>query len=210
MKQFFFIASLLFVSAFSIAQKKAVTETGEEVILYDNGTWKYANDSTKQNDSISTNKNIFKKNPEAAFLLKSTRTNIGVWLNSKKWSFKKSSSNEAAEYEFQLKSKDLYAEIITEKIGIPLESLKNAAFQNAKEAAPDMKIISQEFRTVNGKKMLMMQMTGTVMGIKFTYFGYYFSSPKGTVQFLTYTSENLFTELMADAEELLNGLVEIE
>ena len=53
-------------------------------------------------------------------------------------------------------------------------------------------------------------MNGTIKGIHFTYLGYYFSSPKGTVQFLTYTSVNLLEEYRKDLEELLNGFVKTE
>ena len=50
-----------------------------------------------------------------------------------------------------------------------------------------------------------MQMNGTLEGINFTYLGYYFSSPKGTVQLITYTSSNLVNEYRKNLEELLNG-----
>ena len=40
--------SLVFVALLTVsltqAQQKAVTETGEEVMLYDDGTWKYQNE----------------------------------------------------------------------------------------------------------------------------------------------------------------------
>ena len=38
---------LTFFTTFSFAQKQAVTENGEEVILYDNGTWIYKNQGTE-------------------------------------------------------------------------------------------------------------------------------------------------------------------
>lgn len=59
---------------------------------------------------------------------------------------------------------------------------------------------------VNGLKVLLMQMDGTIQGIKFSYFGYYYSNNSGTVQFITYTSQNMLEAKMADAVELLNGL----
>ena len=210
MKTYFFLCGFLFFTLATYAQKKAVTETGEEVILYDDGTWKYANDSTKEEVTISTNSKIFKKSTNATFLVKSIKSNTGIWINTKKWSFKKGVSNEDAEYEFELKDKDLYGMMITERIEIPLEALKKAALENAKTAAPDIKIIKQEYRNVNDKKILMLQMNGTADGIKFSYFGYYFSNAKGTVQLVTYTSQGLFNEMMNEAEELLNGLVTVE
>jgi len=99
--------------------------------------------------------------------------------------------------------------LIAEKLEIPIESLRNIALQNAKNAAPDMRIIREEYRNVNGNNVLMMQMQGTVQGIKFTYYGYYYSSANGSVQFLTYTSQNLFEGYEGDMQELLNGFAEL-
>jgi hypothetical protein len=48
-------------------------------------------------------------------------------------------------------------------------------------------------------------MAGSVKGIFVTYLGYYFSSPKGTVQLLAYTSTNLLEDVRQELEDLLNG-----
>ncbi|MDX2047309.1 MAG: hypothetical protein SFU87_11015 [Chitinophagaceae bacterium] len=193
-----------------LAQKKAVTETGDEVLLYDDGTWKYISNAVSDKVEIVTNPQAFKKSSAAGFLLKSGKFNIGVWLDAKKWSFGKANNNEEAEYEMQLKGKDLYAMLITEKIEIPLETLKTIAIENGRKAAPDLQVIKQEYRTVNNMKVLLLQMNGSTKGIKFSYLGYYFSSANGTVQFVTYTAQNLLSSLREDAEQLLNGLVTIE
>ena len=97
--------------------------------------------------------------------------------------------------------------IITEKTEIPLEALKEIAVKNARDAAPDIDVAEEEYRMVNNKKVLCLQMNGTIKGIQFSYFGYYYSSPNGTIQFLTYTSKNLFLNSRNEMQELLNGLV---
>jgi hypothetical protein len=191
------------------AQQKAVTETGEEVILFEDGTWQYQNENDLLEKEIPTNSKIFKKDKESTFLLKSSKVNVGFYLNPQKWSFKKATDNLEAEYELQLKGGDLYGMIITEKVEIPLESLKSIALENGKSAAPDLKIAEEEYRTVNGLKVLLLQMNGTMQGIKFSYYGYYFSSTNGTVQFITYTSQNLLDSYRPEIEKLLNGLAEI-
>jgi hypothetical protein len=99
--------------------------------------------------------------------------------------------------------------IITEKVEIPLETLKLIALENGKAAASDLKIVKEEYRTVNGLKVLLLQLNGTMQGIKFSYYGYYFSSPNGTVQFITYTSQKLLDSYEPESEKLLNGFVEI-
>jgi hypothetical protein len=210
MKQAFLLSALLLVIIYASAQKKAITDTGEEVILYSNGTWKYINDSVALNENITTNPKVFKKNAASSFLVKSTVFNVGVWINPQKWSFTKSVDNEAAEYEFTLKGKDLYGMMITEGLEIPLETLKTIAIENAKEVAPDAKVVKQEYRNVNGHKVLCLQLNGTTEGIKFSYYGYYFSNANGTLQFVTYTAQNLFEKYITDMDDLLNGFVQVE
>lgn len=201
------IFSLLF-SLNNFAQIiNAVTETGETVILYKDKTWKYVNDSIIEVKEIPTNNYKYIKPDESSFMVKSNKMPIGFWLNPKKWSFKKSVSNEAAEFTFTLKNSDLYAMAITERTKIPLENLKKIAIDNAKEVAPDVTVEKEEFRTINGKKVLMMQLGGTTQGIKFKYFAYYFSGEIGVVQFVTYCSDNLFEDYKKDMETFLNGIV---
>lgn len=202
--------SLFFISTITVisAQEKAVTETGAEVVLYADGTWSYLDSETGAKE-IPVNKKAFKKSKNASFLLKSSRVNLGFWLDPKKWSFKKAANNEDAEYELQLRDGDLYGMIITEKVEIPLEALKDIAIENGRAVAPDLKIVKEEYRTVNGAKVLLIQMNGTTQGIKFSYYGYYYSNSNGTIQFVTYTSQNLLDTYVNDCEELLNGIVEI-
>ncbi len=190
------------------AQIVAVTETGDEVILYDDGTWKYQNEDQLLENEIPMNKNKFEKDKASTFLLKSNKINVGIYLNPKKWSFTKSTDNPEAEYELQLKGEDLYGMLITEKVEIPLETLKTIAVENGKAAAPDLMIVKEEYRIVNGLKVLLLQMNGTMQGIKFSYYGYYFSNANGTLQFVTYTSQNLIDSFKPESEKLLNGLVE--
>ena len=205
--------SLVFVALLTVsltqAQQKAVTETGEEVILYDDGTWQYQNEDLMLAKEISTNPNKFVKDEKSTFMLKSNHLNVGFYLNPKKWSFKKPVDNPDAEYELQLKGGDLYGLIISEKVEIPYETLRSIAVENGKSIAPDLRIVKEEYRTVNGLKLLLIQMNGTMQGIKISYYGYYYSNQKGTVQFLTYTSQNLLDSYMPEIENLLNGIVQL-
>lgn len=106
-----------------LAQKQAVTEAGEVVILYDDGTWKYV-EGTRAEQEIQTNPIDFEKPGDAGFLLKSSVNDFGIWLNPKKWKFKKAVLNTDAEYELELKDGDLYGVFISEIIQIPVQSLK--------------------------------------------------------------------------------------
>jgi hypothetical protein len=202
---------IFFIFSFSnFAQINAVTENGDEVLLNEDGTWIYVNSGLIEPEGeVYLNPHVFTKPVKSTFLLKSEKVKLGIWLDPKKWGFKKE-TEEVYEYQFSLKSGDVYGMFITEKIEIPLTELKNIALGNAKAAAPDIKLIKEEYRMVNGVKMLHLQMDGTIQGIKFTYLGYYYSNESGTVQLLTYSSQKLMKENSGLCEELLNGLVELK
>ncbi|MCS7074722.1 MAG: hypothetical protein NZ108_09670, partial [Bacteroidia bacterium] len=170
------------------------------------GTWKYVS-KPKSSSSIPTNPKEFKKGSQSTFLVKSNIVNAGVFLNPATWDFKKAETNESAEFQFKHKNKDAYGLWIPERIEVPLESLRNIALENAKSAAPDIEIVKEEYRTVNGKKVLMMCMDGTLQGMKFSYLGYYYAGENTAIQFLTYTTTNLMNEYMKDFEDLLNRFV---
>jgi len=209
MKKISLVFLCLFVVNLAHSQKNAVTEIGEEVILYEDGTWKYQNEGDLLEKEILTNSTQFIKDKESTFLLKSTKLNIGVYLDPKDWSFNKSIDDTDAEYELQLKGKDLYGRIITQKDEIPLETMKAIALEHGRVSVPDLRVVKEEYRTVNSVKVLLLQMNGTIQGVNFTYYGYYFSNSNGTVQFVAYTSKNLMSFYLPEAEKLLNGFVEI-
>jgi hypothetical protein len=88
--------------------------------------------------------------------------------------------------------------------------MRQIAILNAQKASVDVKETSAEYRIVNNKKILCLKFQGTIQGIKFVYFGYYYSSPNGTVQLLSYTSEQYYDSIQKELENFLNGFVEIE
>ena len=201
------VTILVLLAATSYASQKAITDKGEEVILHDDGTWEYSDKEKKPTKTIETSKEKFEKPKSSSFLLKSTKNNSAYWINTDKWSFEKATGNPAAEYQFKLKGKDLYAMAITEGIEVSLESLADLALTNARNAAPDAKIRTQEYRVVNGNKVIYMEISGTIQGIKFTYLGYYYSDASGSTQLTTYTASNLVDKYKSEINDFLNGLV---
>jgi len=191
----------------SYASKRAITDTGEEVILNDNGTWSLSSELIKIKKTIKINRKKFTKPKTSSFLLKSVKNDSAFWINTNKWKFKKATGNSDAEYELQLKGKDLYGMVIAEGIQVEREALINLAISNARNAAPDVKVIEKEYRTVNGKKIIYMKMQGTIQSIKFTYLGYYYSDKTGSTQLLTYTASNLVEKYKPEIFNLKSGLV---
>ena len=200
----------MLIGSYAFAQQKAVTETGEEVILYDDGTWKYLKDQDKDRGRIPTNKMVYTKSEASTFLVKSNIFSIGYYIDPKLWTFGKGENNPEAEYEFKYKEGELYGMVVNEEIEIPLKNLRKIAFDNAQGVAPDAEVVFEEYRMVNEQKVLVMEIHGTIEGIKFAYFGYYFSNENGTCQFITYTSQALMKKYKSAAENLLNGMVLLE
>ena len=201
---------LLTAATFELtAQKTAVTDDGEIVNLYDDGTWEYQDEIDEIDETtvtITTNPFPFKKSIDANYLLKSKVNDSAFYIDTKKWRHAAATNNVYAEYEFTLMAGDLYAMAITERISIPLTVLKNAVVTNARAAAPDIRVVHEEFRIVNNQTVLQMEMTGTIDGTEITYFGYFLSTSAGTTQWLVYTGANLMNEYRKEIETLLNGI----
>lgn len=204
-----FIMFLLCFLAFNVAaEQKAVTEEGDIVILRDDGSWFYEEGKVSNNIEIPTNPAVFNTPDSANFALKSKKNNATFTLNTKQWSFEKSTDEDTAiEYMLSLKAGDLYAMAITERIQIDLETLVEIAFDNAKEASPNAKVVKQEYRIVNGKKVIYMEIVGTMQGVEFKYLGYYFSDASGSTQFVVYTGANLVDKFKNEIDNILNGFV---
>jgi hypothetical protein len=211
MNKFVALSLILIVTLPVKSQVKAVTENGREVTLFNNGTWKFSNDSSKtQVDTITINKNKFARPADARFLVKSNTMNVGVYIDPQKWTFALHKDNESApEYRFTMKKGDGFAMMVTEKTQIKLPTMRQIAFLNAQKASVDVRETNAEYRIINNKKILCLQFEGTIQEIPFIYLGYYYSNNTGTVQLISYTSQNLFLEIKDELESFLNGLVEI-
>jgi hypothetical protein len=140
-------------------------------------------------------------------LLESQKGFYELWYNPDVWTNMKEKLNPEAEFTLIHHTSDAYAMIIAERITMPLSSLKNVALQNAKGAAPDAKIVHEETKVVNGVELLNMRINGTVEGIPFTYYGYYWTGDAGALQAIAFTGQNLFDEYRQDFVNLLDGLV---
>lgn len=206
MKSFFLSCLLLTISSLAIGQQTATTLDGKTVILNDDGTWKYQDKplaAIEFNDSLLTK---YRKPTTAKTLLKSERTNHAIWYNSLKWSTIDLKPTESTEYVLKLKDKDGYCITVVEKIEMPLENFREVMLKNLRmRGAEAIEIINEDYRIVNGNRVLHIQFNASANGVKFSYLGYYYSNEKGTTQLLCYTSKNLFSEYKQEFENMLNG-----
>lgn len=197
----FFILTLFEGLCFS-RDIPATTEDGRKVILKKDGSWKFYSASSQSQANTSA---AYQKPEDSTSVVKARGDKFLVWYNPLKWNQKKSADSDKPT--FVHKDGDIYAMILAERYAMTPESLKELALKNALNVAPDTKVTHEEQRIVNGKKVLCMRMDGTIEGIQFSYYGYYYAGKAGIVQLLTYTSPNLFPEYESEMTEFLNGLV---
>lgn len=205
MKLLLAIASLgilLFAESAASSTIEATTADGKKIVLNDDGTWAYKGVQTR---GIADGQSS--KPPKATGVSRSTKGFAEFWYDPAKWTVTDGAAGEPAEFKFRHSSGDAYALGIVERIGMPFETLRKAALDNAKASAPDAKITLEEPRKVNGREVVAMQIEGTISGIPFKYYGYYWSGKAGSMQLVTFTSQNLFDEVADDFTEFLNGTV---
>src|SRR6185503_21124335 len=108
MKKIILLSGLIFASVFCFSQQSAVTETGNLVILYDNGTWTYMHKDTNTSTEVPVNTETISINPNSLFLLKSSRISMGCYIDTNKWTIKRLGDSEAAEFEINNMGSGLY------------------------------------------------------------------------------------------------------
>jgi hypothetical protein len=192
------LAASFLLAARLPAQERATTANGKVVLLYSDGTWKYA----PQLDSSVVGRT---RSAEATAKVDLAHGKAALYFDPNKWKVTK--SDEPSRTTLAHTNGDGYAMILAERLQVPLDQLRQIALDNARSVAPDTKVVAEQPRRVNGIDVLSLQMTGTIQGIHFTYLGYYYTGKEGAIQILTYTAANLFEEYRADFEELLEGFV---
>ncbi len=133
-----------------------------------------------------------------------------VRVNTDKWNYSdknKFDLNTDASFEFIHKKDDAYAMIISERISFnSMDTLMSFVEDNLYKGANSVNIMVEDYRVVNGKEVCYMKAAATLNSVNFIYEGYYYTGPTGTIQFSTWTGENLFKEYEQDMTDLLNGL----
>ena len=193
-----------------LSQTIAVTEKGDSVVLYNNGTWEYLTEYSDLTDSSvivpDTNKTDFYRPLNSKRLLKGQRTNYELWYNSDIWHLKENNLS-SIEYELTDNNEEMICIVIPERITVSIDALKQLAITNGKNASTKFRILKEEVRKVNNKYVYMLKFSATVKGINFIYIGYYVAGETNCIQLLTMTPENLFSEHKEELENILNGLI---
>jgi hypothetical protein len=199
------------MSQLVVGQEIAITERGDSVYLYSNGTWDYYDNYLNDSDGsieIEMNKETFSRPKSSNKKINGSNQAYEIWYNDKVWKrIPVGEINPEADVALKLIKGDAYAMVIYEELEIESDYLSEIAIENAVGAMPDIKMVDREYRVVNNDTMIWMRMDGTTQGMKISYYSYYLSNQKGSIQFHTFTGQTLIDKYKNSIDDLLNGLL---
>ncbi len=205
MSRLLLLIFLFVISHITFADQFATTDSGERVILHDNGSWEYLDDMSKDQSPIGVSGHV--KPILAVESVTGARKTYTIWFNPDIWIELQQHHNQVSEYEFQIKDGSAFAIVIYERAQIPVEQMKNIMITNAKRFATDVSLITWEKRNVNESELMFISYSATMKQMEFIYACYVYSDANGTLQFMAYTNPALYTEMKQEMADLLNGLV---
>lgn len=217
-KQLFtlFFSIIFLIPAF--AQIKAVTEKGDTIFVYNDGTWAFDDDEeslVKEEfnfldevlliDTLSTKFTVNKKTNKEI----STKYDFfKIKYDKDKWKrVPPGGLNAEAEFAFLGVDKDIYCIVISEEIEVGQENLvKIARNMMAENTGSQIKVLKTELRNVNGTDIIRAVSRVNLNGLNLTFDTYNYSGSNGSVQFSTWTSTNLHEKYESEILDFLNGI----
>ncbi len=146
-----------------------------------------------------------KRNPNAKMEKKTSFGDFSIWVDTSKWK-ESPLKDEPTVLQFESRGGDAYAKILTEKAPIPKASLRQIAIDNIRKQDLNAKVILEEERMVNGRRVAVLQMDAVVNNLPIIYYGYYYGGTSGAIQIVCFTLKSSFAENLDRFTELLNGL----
>jgi len=198
------IACVCVLALSAVADKRAKTEDGKSVILYEDGTWLYADDKPAVQARITEIKE-YRHDKAASVEYKGKRGTFVLYLPSTVWKKTAAPRNTTAEVQFVHKDKDAYGMILFDHARVPVKKLMQSAVEHLKRSDPDAQIMLAEKRRVNGNEVSCLLSKVTIKGNPFIFYGYYYTGEAGSIQLITWTGESQFGEMKPDMETFLNG-----
>lgn len=202
------------------AQILAVTERGDTIYVFKDGTWSYTEEDYTMNMQntlnyldaeleIDTIQTKFVVGEESDKELQSKIEAYKIRYNSEEWNQVPAGKiNPEAEFALVTKDQQIYCMVLIEEITIGTENILKIAMNNAKErAGAEVELLKTESRNVNGVDMLYARYNVDINGMKLIFNSYFHSDEDGTVQFTTWTGPKIYAKSKARIDDLLNGLI---
>ena len=175
------LITVLFIPHVQASELGRVMLNNEELTIYADGTWK--------------------KSGEECTELKSKIIGVTFCLSPEQW--KNSSVTDPYEYEFQLKTDEVYSGLITEKTYVPLRMLRDLIISNAADAQGlgQPEILDEGMLTFAGQTWSYIEMTYKVKDFE-AYMKNIYNSKEGvgTVQFAVYGTKSVAEKIKTSAK----------
>lgn len=219
MKHLFLIITLSCIYLFPnhlFSQTTAVTEYGDTIYIYDDGTWAYELKEYEDEGiarflleevHFDTSKVEFSTPKGVDKTLTSNLEFFNFRYKNKLWKrIPGQKVNPEAEIVLEHRQKEIYLAIISEDIEIGMSNIYNIAMQNAEDGlGKKPNVLKKEIRKVNGIDMIHAIYEVSINELKITFMSNYYSSENGTVQVTTWTISDYFERYKDDMEDLING-----
>ena len=192
---------------------RGINESGRKILLYPNGTWKFApaeKDAKEEKNvhiNAPTNGTVFHTPSAANEFLQGKVADYKIFYNKNKWDILSENLNDMTEYSLLHRKKNAFVIVLPETASVPLNTLREIVLDNARRASPKMSILSEEMRTVNNAKILMLNLKADVENTSFIYVYYIYSGDNKSVQIIGFTTEELYSQYKQDMEDFLNGFM---
>jgi len=213
----------LFQMNVSYGQVKAITEDGDTIYVFDNGTWSFDPTDVPSNVdeelsffqeemSLDTSSITFVKPPKSKGKVVDKRELFEIHYDDSTWKrIPPGTINDDAQFAFQGKNADIWCIVISEETSFDKDKLFILAQQMMKDnlgSTPE--IINAEIRNVNGTDILRGTVRVKGSGIVFVFDTYYYTCEQGSVQFTTWSGENVWQKREKEFIDLLNGFVALQ
>jgi len=216
----FLISIFLLINASSSnCQTIAVTETGDTIYVYDNGTWSYEFqeemplinelDYLSAELKIDTVEEKLIHPTDANKEVRNSKNQFIIKYNDRKWKrVPPATLNEIAEFAFEGKTFAIWCIVIAEETEIAPDLLFKIAKNTMEEnTGSNVDIINTELRTVNGSNVIRGTFKAYISSITFVFDSYYFSNDLGSVQFTVWSGDKIWERNEKEILDLLNGLI---
>lgn len=112
--------------------------------------------------------------------------------------------------QFVHRSGEAYIKVIADRNQVSPDGLRSVVLENARNASPEITLVYETPRTINGLPVRVMRYSGENKGFKFTFYNQIFADASGNVQLAAWTGTNLFDEYRADFLELFAGFRRVQ
>jgi len=144
--------------------------------------------------------------------VKGYNENYGVQYDAQKWDILKGSHFPGSlfqNYEFEFSHRKSFAVglLMADTITYPIDKIISISLKQIKESATEFTVAYGEVFYVNNEQVYMVMLQTVEHGIPLTYYNYYYSGKRGSIQFLGYCNQEVFWKYEDDIKDLLNGLI---